>query len=134
MKKMYLMLIIFVCLSCYSSKKETIREIDISDVFNMKENKYIVLFYSSTCKACEFALEILNKRYQNKKYQGFCVNIDDKELTFATEKVTNINKNNIEELLIYSVPYLIFINLNCVVEELYGCTNIQKENLYIFFE
>jgi hypothetical protein len=129
------LLIIFgLLISLVSCSNNELPKIDKDNVFLVNKDKYIVLFYSSSCYACLDALEILNKRYRNEKYQGFCVEIDYETIKISEEKESNIGKSNIEEISFYTVPYLVFICEGIVKKELYGVKEIQKENVYIFFE
>ena len=132
--KRYIVLVLFLFSSLSCENKVGLKEIKYDDVFNQKENRYCVLFYSSSCPSCINTIEILNKRYEQIKYTGFLVNIKDLDITYSKEKVSNLYKENINEIIFTSVPYLVFISNGSIEKELYGYTNIQKENLYIFFE
>ena len=132
MKKRIVLILILIFASCNNVSSN--RYISITDISLIKEKKFIIFFYTDTCKACNDALDIMERRYKNKKYQGFFVNIDTKETTISQEKISNINKRKDEEISLYSFPYLLYFNENIVVKEVYGYTNILKENLYIFFE
>ena len=129
-----LIIVFGLLLSLLSCSNNKLPKIENKDVFLVNKEKYIVLFYSSSCYACLDALDILNKRYKNKKYQGFCVEIDYQNVKISTEKESNIGKSNVEEISFYTVPYLVFICEGIIKKELYGVKEIQKENLYIFFE
>lgn len=132
--KKFLSLILSLCLitSCTSNRK--LREIKIDDLFLIKEDKYIVCFYSSTCRACLDTLELLNKRYQIKKYQGFLLKVDGLDIRFDIEKQSNLYIDNYQNVVLSTLPYLVFIEDKKIVKEVFGYTEIHKENLYIFFE
>ena len=125
-------LLLFSLVSC--SKKDGLQEISIQEVFSVKEEKYCVLFYSPSCYSCLTTIEVLKKRYEKRKYKGFLVNLMGLDIEFNEEKVSNLGKDNINEIVFSSVPYLVYISKKSIEKEVYGYTNIQKENLYIFFE
>ena len=132
MLKMFLIFTFILSLS--SCGKKNVQMLRLDEVFEVKQEKYIVLFYSSTCYACINAIEILNKRYENKKYPGFCVEINTNNITICDKKVSNIGVNKIDSFKLYRVPYLVYIYDGTIEKELFGVKEIQKENLYIFFE
>ena len=132
MKKLFIIFTMLMSL-CSCDKKEIAR-IELKDVFLVKEEKYIVLFYSSSCHACLDSLDILNKRYQIRKYPGFCVEISGLNGVLNKEKRSNIGVASVDDLSLVTVPYLVFIKQGIIQKELYGVKEIQKENLYIFFE
>lgn len=125
-------LILSSLVSCKENKE--LKEIKLSEVFEIEIDKYCILFYSSSCPSCIGTIEILNKRYKIRKYAGFLVNLKGLNISFSEEKVTNVDKKHIDELVFYTVPYLVYISKNVIEKEVYGYTNIHKENLYIFFE
>lgn len=136
MKKILTLIICIVLVSCKSipRKDNELKQIELEEIFKMNYNKYIVLFYSSSCEACTLTLEVLNKRMKKEKYRGFCVNLNNEYINFSFDKKENIDKNKYEEIVFSSVPYLVYIDKKIIVKEVYGYNNIQKENLYIFFE
>lgn len=136
MKKIKILLILFLLSSCTTKELEVklLYEIRLNQIFDIEDNKYFVLFYSQTCPACQMTLEVMKKKYEKEKYVGFFVNLDNEEVKYSLEKEENINKSNVQEIKFYSVPYLIYIENKKVVKEIYGYAQIQKENLYIFFE
>ena len=133
MKQIKMILIVFLLIkSC--SINGNLLEIKFEDIFNVKENKYVVYFYSSTCRACLDTLELLNKRYLIEKYPGFLVKTNNIDITFKEEKVSNLDVTKYQDIVISSVPYLVFVDEKRIVKELFGYSEIHKENLYIFFE
>jgi hypothetical protein len=132
MKLSKFVLVVIILVSCKS--QNSLKEISYNDIFSISKERYLVCFYSSTCKACSNVIEILNKRYQIKKYEGFLVKTDDLSINFSTEKIMNIGVRHVSDIKLYSLPYLIFIKEKRIEKELYGYTEIHKENLYIFFE
>lgn len=134
MKINKLLCCIFLCLGCSTNTNPELERIKLNEVFTINKNKYIVLFYSSTCEACINSLEVLNRRMEIRKYVGFCVNLNDEDIIYSIEKESNLNKKYYLDLVFVSVPYLVYIEEKRIVKEVYGNTNIHKENLYIFFE
>ena len=127
--------ILIFLLTTSSCKKEIgLKHIKIEEVFTQHYDKYLVCFYSTTCKACEDTIELLNKRYEIKKYRAFLVKTDNLDSNFVLENYSNVGISKSEEIKIYLVPYLIFINEGVIEKELFGNKEIHKENYYIFFE
>ena len=62
------------------------------------------------------------------------VKTDNLDSNFVLENYSNVGISKSEEIKIYLVPYLIFINKSVIEKELFGNKEIHKENVYIFFE
>ncbi len=132
MKKIACLLTCLILLSsCY---KKELNEIELNQIFLVDSKKYIVCFYSSTCDACNKTLEVLDKRYSARKYEGFLLKTDNLDSIYFGEKRSNLFVGNYQNIVISTLPYLIFIEKRIIVKELFGYTQIHKENLYIFFE
>lgn len=132
MKKILHIFMVLFLVGCYSPNK--LKEIKYEEIFKVIEKRYIVLFYSSSCKACLNTLELLNKRIEKEKYRGFSVKTGDLEIKYISQKNTNIGVNNYCDIKLSTLPYLIFIEEKTISKELFGYSQIHKENLYIFFE
>ena len=65
MKKILHIFMVLFLVGCYSPNK--LKEIKYEEIFKVIEKRYIVLFYSSSCKACLNTLELLNKRIEKEK-------------------------------------------------------------------
>lgn len=132
MKKKRLLLTLFILLS--SCKTNNLIEIDYQDIFSIREEKYFIYFYSSSCQACLDGLNIIQKRYDNKKQRGFLLKTDNLNIDYSTDIKSNINVNSIEEFHLFTLPYLIIIENQVIEKEFVGIREIQKENYNIFFE
>ena len=132
--RLLIWILIFLLTTSSCKKESGLEHIEIKEVFAQHNDKYLVCFYSTTCKACEDTIELLNRRYEIKKYRAFLVKTDDLDTNFVLDKTSNIGIRNTNESRIYVVPYLIFINRGVIEKELFGYKEIHKENLYIFFE
>lgn len=133
MKKL-IKIILSLCMLISCTNNYQLKEIKIDKIFLINEDKYIVYFYSSTCRACLDTLELLNKRYQNKKYPGFLVKTNNIDINYSDDKVNNLGVSNYKGIVISVLPYLVYIEEKKIVKELFGYTEIHKENFYIFFE
>ena len=127
-----LLVCVLSLISCRKTNK--LEQIEYKEVFSLTYDKYLVCFYSSSCSACINTIELLEKRYYQKEYRGFLLKTDDLDIKFSSERISNLGVNNLEDLKIYNLPYLVYIKDKMIVKELFGYRNIQKENLYIFFE
>ena len=123
--------VVLILSSLVSCKENTeLKEIKFSEVFEIEIDKYCILFYSSSCSSCIGTIEILNKRYKIRKYAGFLVNLKGLNISFSEEKVTNVDKKHIDELIFYTVPYLVYISKNVIEKEVYGyTTSFKKESI-----
>jgi thiol-disulfide isomerase/thioredoxin len=134
MKRYFIILfLLFICTSCggassleeesTSSFEEETPSLFTTSAY-LLDDKQVVLFYSPYCMACKSALETLSYR---------TIDVIENQYPVQEELVSNLGVKDLNLVKIYRVPYLVYYQEE-IVKEVRGFDNIQKENVYTFFD
>jgi thiol-disulfide isomerase/thioredoxin len=143
MKRYFIILfLLFICTSCggassleeesTSSLEEETPSLFTTSAY-LLDDKQVVLFYSPYCMACKSALETLSYRQEKQYFPLITIDVIENQYPVQEELVSNLGVKDLNLVKIYRVPYLVYYQEE-IVKEVRGFDNIQKENVYTFFD